>query len=88
MSLIKPIILFVPGSFAPPSIYKTTIDRLRNLSFPAVALQLPSTLKRMPLEPASMMDDADVIRRAVETVLGQGKEVVVCNPTLIPADVR
>jgi len=31
----------------------------------------------MPLPPASMMDDADVIRRAVETLLGQGKQVAV-----------
>jgi pimeloyl-ACP methyl ester carboxylesterase len=73
----KPTILFVPGSFAPPTIYKVTIEHLRNAGFPAVALQLPTTVKRMPLPPASMSDDADMIRRAAETVIGQGKEVVV-----------
>jgi len=73
----KPTILFVPGSFAPPSIYASTISHLRTLGFPAVALRLPSTVKRMPLEPASMKDDADVIKRAAETLIAQGKEVVV-----------
>lgn len=73
----KPTILIIPGSFAPPHIYKPIITHLRAAGFPAVALQLPSTVKRMPLKPASMLDDADVIARAVEGVLGQGKEVVV-----------
>jgi hypothetical protein len=34
-------------------------------------------MKRMPLAPATMSDDADVIRRSVEAVVAQGKEVVV-----------
>jgi alpha-beta hydrolase superfamily lysophospholipase len=77
MSSTNPTILVVPGSFAPPTIYKEIITHLRALNFPAVALELPSTMKRMPLEPATMKDDADVIRRAAETLLAQGKEVVV-----------
>lgn len=31
----------------------------------------------MPLEPANMSDDASVIKRVVETLLSQGKQVVV-----------
>lgn len=73
----KPFIVIVPGSFAPPTIYQATIAHLRSAGYGAVALQLPSTVKRMPLEPASMTDDADVVKRAVEGLLGQGKEVVV-----------
>ncbi|KAH7076533.1 Alpha/beta hydrolase fold-1 [Paraphoma chrysanthemicola] len=73
----KPTILFVPGSFCPPTAYTATIAHLRSLGYPAVALRLPSTTKRMPLEPAMMSEDADVIKRAAETVIAQGKEVVV-----------
>jgi hypothetical protein len=73
----KPFILLIPGSFAPPHIYDPVITLLRASGFSAVALQLPSTQKRMPLKPATMMDDADVIARGVEGVLGQGREVVV-----------
>lgn len=73
----QPTIIFVPGSFAPETIYHSTILHLRSLGFPAVALRMPSTMKRMPLPPATMFDDADVIKRSVEAVTAQGKEVVV-----------
>ncbi|KAF2831148.1 alpha/beta-hydrolase [Ophiobolus disseminans] len=79
MNVTNPTILFVPGSFAPPTIYAATIAHMRNLGFPSVALELPSTVKRMPLAPATMLDDASVITRAVETILSQGKEVVVVS---------
>lgn len=76
----KPTILIVPGSFGPPHIYSTLISHLRSAGYPSFALQLPSTVKRMPLPPASMSDDADAIRRAVEIVVEDGREcVVVCH---------
>jgi pimeloyl-ACP methyl ester carboxylesterase len=75
--MTKPTILFVPGSFAPPTIYASTIAHLRSTGFPCVALSLPSTTKRHPLRPATMSDDASVIRRAAETLIAQGKDVVV-----------
>jgi hypothetical protein len=84
----KPTILIVPGSFAPPHIYKPTIEHLRNAGFPAVALQLPSTMKRMPLPPATLGDDADVIRRSVEAVISQGKDVVVSSFSIHGEGVR
>jgi alpha-beta hydrolase superfamily lysophospholipase len=77
MSTTKPTILIVPGSFSPSSQYSTLITHLRTAGFPAFALQLPSAQKRMPLAPASMSDDASLIRRTVEAVLAQGKEIVV-----------
>lgn len=76
----KPTILIVPGSFAPPVIYKDIVENLRKAGFPAVALRTPSTLKRMPLPPATMSDDANTIKGAVEAVIAQGKEVVVSCP--------
>jgi alpha-beta hydrolase superfamily lysophospholipase len=77
MSPTKPTILVVPGSFSPTTIYDSLISHLRTAGFPAVALQLPSTTKRHPLPPATMFDDASVIRAAAEILLAQGKEVVV-----------
>jgi pimeloyl-ACP methyl ester carboxylesterase len=77
MSTTKPTIVIVPGSFSPSNQYDTLITHLRSASFPAFALQLPSTQKRMPLPPATMSDDASLIRRTVEALLSQGKEVVV-----------
>jgi pimeloyl-ACP methyl ester carboxylesterase len=77
MSPTKPTILFVPGSFAPPSIYSAVIAHLRSAGFPSVALQLPSTIKRHPVPPATMSDDASTIRRAAEAIIASGQEVVV-----------
>jgi alpha-beta hydrolase superfamily lysophospholipase len=73
----KPTILLVPGSFAPPTIYQTLITLLSKRGYPAVALQLPSTQKRMPLPPATMEEDAETVKRAAETLISQGKDVVV-----------
>ncbi|KAF2220277.1 Alpha/beta hydrolase fold-1 [Elsinoe ampelina] len=75
--MTKPTIVLVPGSFSPPAAYTEIISLLRAASFPAAAIQLPTTTKRYPLEPATLADDAAHIRRVAETLIGQGKEVVV-----------
>lgn len=78
--MTKPTILIVPGSFTTTTIYAPVVSLLRAQGYPALALELPSTQKRFPLEPATMADDADVIKRAAETLIGQGRElVVVCH---------
>ncbi len=73
----KPTILIVPGSFAPASLYDNFIPLLKKAGFPAFAMQLPSTVKRMPLPPVTMQDDADAIRGVVEMLGNFGREVVV-----------
>lgn len=73
----NPTILIVPGSFAGPGIYDHLVKMLKEQGYPSFALQLPSTQKRMPLPPATMQDDAETVRRAVETLGGLGREVVV-----------
>ncbi|KAF1836733.1 alpha/beta-hydrolase [Decorospora gaudefroyi] len=75
--MAKPTILIVPGSFAPSTMYDEVVRLLKAKGYPAVAVELPSTTKRMPLEPATMMEDADVVKRAAETLIGLGKEVIV-----------
>lgn len=70
-------ILFVPGSFAPSTIYRNVEDLLAKRGYRAVTVQLPSTVKRFPLPPATLQDDVDVIKRAAETLIGLGRKVVV-----------
>ncbi|KAF2125813.1 alpha/beta-hydrolase [Dothidotthia symphoricarpi CBS 119687] len=73
----NPTILLIPGSFAPPTIYHPLITALRTASHPALVLTLPSTQKRHPLPPATMHDDASLIRAVTEALIAQGKQVVV-----------
>ncbi|OAL56112.1 alpha/beta-hydrolase [Pyrenochaeta sp. DS3sAY3a] len=72
----NPTILIIPGSFAPPSIYDPLVALFKERGFPAVALALPSTQKRMPLPPATLADDVGVVRGVAEVLLGLGREVV------------
>lgn len=67
----------MPGSFAPPTFYTVLVDALKEGGYPAVVIELPSTRKRSPLPPATMSQDADVTKRAAETLVGLGREVVV-----------
>jgi hypothetical protein len=73
----NPTILIIPGSFAPASIYDPLVALLKERGFPAVALALPSTQKRMPLPPATLEDDAGAVRGVAEVLVGLGREVVV-----------
>ncbi|KAF2847841.1 alpha/beta-hydrolase [Plenodomus tracheiphilus IPT5] len=74
----NPTILVVPGSFCPPTFYTEFVDALKEKGFPALVVQLPSTRVRVAsLGPAGMMEDADVVRRAVEGLIGMGRGVVV-----------
>jgi pimeloyl-ACP methyl ester carboxylesterase len=73
----KPTIVLVPGSFSPVTAYSTLTSHFRAHGFPALAVALPSTQKRIGFPPATMQDDASVIKRVAETLLAQGKQVVV-----------
>jgi pimeloyl-ACP methyl ester carboxylesterase len=75
--MTKPTILIVPGSFAPPSIYDELVRLLKANGYPALAVQLPSTTKRMPLQPATMLEDAAIVKRAAEALISLGREVIV-----------
>lgn len=75
--MAKPFIVLVPGSFAVAWAYKDLISKLRAKGYPALEIVLPSTQKRMPLEPATMSDDAREIRGVAEALVAQNKEVVV-----------
>jgi hypothetical protein len=82
--MTKPSIVIVPGSFAVQGCYQDLVDRLRAKGFPALAIDLLSSQKRLGLEPATMQDDAKHIRAVAETLIGQGKEVVVMCHVRLP----
>ncbi|KAH7392295.1 Alpha/beta hydrolase fold-1 [Phaeosphaeria sp. MPI-PUGE-AT-0046c] len=73
----KPTIVMVPGSFVTPGVYQPIIELLRARGFPALEIFLPSTQKRVGLDPATMQQDADRIRDVAEALIAQNKEVVV-----------
>ncbi|KAJ4299435.1 hypothetical protein N0V90_004680 [Kalmusia sp. IMI 367209] len=75
--MAKPTILLVPGSFAAQGVYNDLVTRIRAKGYPALAIDLHSTQKRIGFDPATMEEDAKQIRAVAETLIGQGKEVVV-----------
>lgn len=75
--MAKPSIVIVPGSFATPGLYQDCVLALRAKGFPALEVFLPTTQKRVGLEPATMQEDAAKIKSVAEALIAQGKEVVV-----------
>ncbi|KAF1965163.1 alpha/beta-hydrolase [Bimuria novae-zelandiae CBS 107.79] len=75
--MAKPTFVLVPGSFCVANIYAPFIAKLRAKGFPALEITLPSTQKRVGLEPATMQEDAKQVRAIAEALVSQGKEVVV-----------
>jgi thioesterase domain-containing protein len=75
----KPTIVIVPGSFSAYGAYDSFVALIRAQGFPVLAVQLPSTQKRMPREPATLQEDASHVRGVVEKLIeeGEGTEVVV-----------
>lgn len=76
--MANPLIVVVPGSFSTNAGYTEVEVELKKAGLPMVELRLPTTQKRMPLEPATLQDDVDAVKTAVGTLLSQGREVVVC----------
>lgn len=71
----KPTILIVPGSFSSASFYDSLVTALLALSYPTIALSLPSTT-RLP-SAATMADDAAHIHSAVAKLADEGRNVVI-----------
>ena len=71
MSPTKPTIVIVPGSFSAHGAYDPFLALLRAEGFTAVAVNLPSTQKRMPLPPATLKDDAVLVRGVVGALVAE-----------------
>ncbi|RGP73106.1 hypothetical protein FLONG3_6421 [Fusarium longipes] len=68
-------IVIIPGSFAPPSLYKPLAQSLAQHGLPFEIVDLPSVGRKEGKEPATMSDDVDEIVSVVEKLLNEDKEV-------------
>ncbi|OAL34892.1 hypothetical protein AYO20_05853 [Fonsecaea nubica] len=72
----KPVIVVVPASFSPPSLYSELAGALNSHGYETVVIDLHSVGDRSPLPAATMADDAEYIRSLATKVADQGKEIV------------
>lgn len=73
----KPVIVIVPGSFSYASHYYILVDKIQALGYRAFVNNLPSTIRDVPEEPASLEDDAVFFRGIIEKLADRGDDVVV-----------
>jgi len=71
----KPTFLLVPGNFLLPAYYHGVAALLKTHSFPAESVTIPSTGSSKPL--TSNEPDVVAIRSALESLLDDGKEVII-----------
>lgn len=77
MATLKPVIVFVPGAFSRPSHFDLVSDPLRDIGYEVHVVDHPSS-PDVAVDPTpSMYDDADNIRRLVETLADEGKDIII-----------
>lgn len=74
MTLIKPTIICLHGAYHPPACYDGIRTRLEAAGFEVV---LPRNASLGKDTNGSFEDDTAVVRKAVKTLVNQGKEVVI-----------
>lgn len=79
----KPSILLIPGSFSGPDAYDPVFEAVREKGYEIRGLHLPTVGLRKregrPGEPPTMYDDAVFIRREVEKLADEGKDVILIS---------
>ncbi|KAI9147425.1 putative hydrolase R7 [Paramyrothecium foliicola] len=71
-----PVLVLVPGSFAPTKLYDVFTETLRSHGIESKVVDTPSVGIREDLGPQSMSDDVTEIVKVVSEVLDKGKKVV------------
>ncbi|OQV11041.1 hypothetical protein CLAIMM_14946, partial [Cladophialophora immunda] len=72
----KPVIVIVPASFSPPSLYSGVVEELDSHGYDTVVIHLPSVGSRSPLPAATMAEDAGYITSLTTKLADEGKEIV------------
>lgn len=72
----RPVLVIVPGSFAPVSLYTDYVELLKQNGFDVRVIDTPSVGRRDPKPAATMSDDAKEIDRVVTGIFDEGKDVV------------
>jgi hypothetical protein len=70
------VLVLVPGSFAPVTLYDAFTSLLTQHNIPNRVVKLASVGRRDPLPPAEMFDDVAAIVDVVESVWAEDKDVV------------
>jgi hypothetical protein len=76
MQKLKPHIVIVPASFAPPSLYSGLVQSLAEYGLESTVIGLPSVGFRDPLPAALMDQDAEHIRSTTTKLADDGHEIV------------
>ncbi|KAK7044431.1 AB hydrolase-1 domain-containing protein [Favolaschia claudopus] len=74
MSASRPVIVFIPGSFEPASLYTTVVADLESHGYEAHAIELETVGRRDT--PPSMYDDAAKVASLIHKLADEGKDVV------------
>lgn len=72
----KPVIVIVPASFSPPSLYNEVVGALDRYGYMTIVIDLPSVGSRAPLPGATMTEDANYIRSITTELAEEGKDIV------------
>lgn len=72
----KPVIVIVPASFSPLSLYTKVVEGLDREGYSAVLIQLPSVGTRASLPGATMTEDAEYIKNVTTELADRGENVV------------
>lgn len=72
-----PVLVIVPGSFAPVSFYFDFVDYLKENGIDARVVDTPSVGRRDPQPAATMSDDVKEVESVVMGVFDEGRDVVI-----------
>ncbi|KAM0195690.1 hypothetical protein ACHAPI_006242 [Fusarium lateritium] len=72
----RPIVVIVPGSFAPGKHYRIFAESLERDGINSRVIETPSVGRKDHLPPQTMSDDVAEIKKVVAELLDEGKEVV------------
>jgi pimeloyl-ACP methyl ester carboxylesterase len=72
----KPVVVIVPASFSPPSLYQQVVDDLDGHGYTATTITLLSVTNDRPIPPATLIDDADHIKSVTSKLVDEGKDII------------
>ena len=73
---VKPSIVIVPGSFAPPSIYTFLNQKLTSYGYETITISLPSVGTKDEASGVTLNDDALRIQETTERLADEGKDIL------------
>ncbi|KIW15627.1 hypothetical protein PV08_05675 [Exophiala spinifera] len=72
----NPVIVVVPASFSPPSLYTGLVEALGRHGYETIVIDLPSVGNRRRFSAATMAEDADHIKSLTSKLADEDKEII------------